>query len=72
MMHWCVCSHDDLKAIADICFLHDSYIVWRKIWDEFVQGRDHFWRVQGHSLWTILLWAVRFYLWWLPFYRTSA
>jgi len=31
----CVCVHDDLETIADICFLLGSYVDWRNILDEF-------------------------------------
>ena len=49
-----VCLHDNLKTIADICFLLGIRTVcWRKISDEFtvkVTGQGHFRRVQGHSV----------------------
>jgi len=31
-----VCAHDNLKSIADICFLLGGYVEWRKILDKFV------------------------------------
>ena len=31
----CVSLHNNLKTVADICFLLDSYVDWRKISDEF-------------------------------------
>jgi len=34
-LYVCVCLHDNLKTIADIHFLLNSYIDWRKISDEF-------------------------------------
>jgi len=30
-----LCSYDNLKTIAYICFLLGSYVDWRKISDEF-------------------------------------
>ena len=32
----CVCQHDNLKTVADICCLLSSYVDWRKIWDEIL------------------------------------
>ena len=38
-----VCPRDNLKTMADICFLIGSYVDWRKILDEFAcQGRSRF------------------------------
>ena len=31
----CVCLHDNLITVADICFLIGSCVDWRKISDDF-------------------------------------
>jgi len=44
----CVCVYDNLKIIADICFLLGSYIHWEKSWISLhvkVTGKYHFQRV---------------------------
>jgi len=43
----CVGLHDNLKTIADICFLLGSYVDQRKIWDEFA-CQDHRWRSRSY------------------------
>jgi len=36
----CVCPHNNLKTIANICILLDSHVDWKKISDEFTH-QDH-------------------------------
>ena len=40
-----MCPHNNLKTIADACFLLGSYIAWRKIYYELA-GQDHKFKVK--------------------------
>jgi len=69
-----VCLHDNLKTVAETCFLLGSCIDWRKILDKFA-SQDHrsrwrsFSEVQGHSIMSqaILPQVARFSFWWIHF-----